>query len=65
MSAAFWSDFHVIRLLQIQPLERAPRGGWRFGLRRVSDGVAQRLIASGRAEVVEGRLRLRSAEGAE
>ncbi|APO53488.1 hypothetical protein LUI11_15470 [Bradyrhizobium diazoefficiens] len=44
----------VLRLLDIQPLERRARGGWRFGTRRISDGVAERLIASGRAEIVGG-----------
>jgi hypothetical protein len=51
MSAAFWSDGHVIRLLKLSPFERHVRGGWRFGTRRISDGVADRLIASGRARI--------------
>jgi hypothetical protein len=49
MSAAFHSDFHVLRLLEFSPLERRPAGGWRFGARRISDAVVERLIASGRA----------------
>ncbi|MHC2578195.1 hypothetical protein ACVI1J_009715 [Bradyrhizobium diazoefficiens] len=59
MSAAFWSEYHVLRLLKLSPFERAPRGGWRFGTRRISDCVADRLIASGRAEIVRDRLLLK------
>lgn len=42
----------ILRLLDVQPLERRARGGWRFGTRRISDRVVARLIASGRAELV-------------
>lgn len=48
-----------LSLLKLSPFERATRGGWRFGTRRISDAVADRLIASGRAEIVDGRLRLK------
>lgn len=48
--------YQHVRLLKLSAFERAPRGGWRFGRRRISDGVADRLIASGRAEIVGGRL---------
>ncbi|WP_262048630.1 hypothetical protein [Bradyrhizobium sp. Bra78] len=48
-----------LRLLKLSPFERRTRGGWRFGTRRISDGVADRLIASGRAEVVRDRLQLK------
>ncbi|GAB9224926.1 hypothetical protein BDS110ZK18_67180 [Bradyrhizobium diazoefficiens] len=48
-----------MRLLDIQPLERRARGGWRFGTRRISDGLADRLIAIGRAEIVRDRLLLK------
>ncbi|MGY4288850.1 hypothetical protein ACVWXO_008070 [Bradyrhizobium sp. LM2.7] len=50
------SDAHFVRLLKLSPFERAPRGGWRFGTRRISDGVADRLIASGAAEIRSERL---------
>lgn len=43
-------------LLKLSPFERAPRGGWRFGTRRISDGVADSLIASGRAEIQGDKL---------
>ncbi|BCA04162.1 hypothetical protein [Bradyrhizobium diazoefficiens] len=52
----------VLRLLDIQPLERRARGGWRFGTRRISDGVADRLIASGRAEIRGSKLHSRQTE---
>lgn len=63
MSAAFWSETHVVRLLKLSPFERAARGGWRFGTRRISDGVVERLIASGRAEVRGERLHHKPTEG--
>lgn len=45
----------VLRLLNIQPLERRTRGGWRFGTRRIGDSVVAKLIASGRAEIIAGQ----------
>ncbi|MBW7966768.1 hypothetical protein [Bradyrhizobium sp. BR 10261] len=45
----------TLRLLDVQPLERRARGGWRFGLRRISDGVVARLIAGGHAEIIGGQ----------
>jgi hypothetical protein len=41
----------ILRLLEIQPLERRARGGWRFGTRRIGESVVAKLIASGRAEI--------------
>ena len=38
-----------LRLLKLSPFERRPRGGWRFGTKVISDAVAERLIANGRA----------------
>ncbi|MEY9110427.1 hypothetical protein ABH999_006623 [Bradyrhizobium yuanmingense] len=46
-------------LLKLSPFEQATRGGWRFGTRRIRDSVVNRLIASGRAEIVGGRLQLK------
>lgn len=46
----FASDYRYLALLEKAPFERHPRGGWRFGLRRISDSVAERLIACGLAE---------------
>lgn len=51
MPAAFYSDFHLIRLLKLCPFVRRPRGGWRFGTKRISDDVVARLTASGRARI--------------
>lgn len=46
MSAAFWSELHVRRLLDQGPFQRR-RGGWRFGTRRISDAMVERLVAAG------------------
>lgn len=46
----------LLRLLDIQPLERRARGGWRFGTRRIGESVVAKLIASGRAEIRGDRL---------
>lgn len=48
-----------LSLLKLSPFEQATRGGWRFGTRRIRNSVVARLIASGRAEIVEGRLQLK------
>ena len=55
MSAAFHSDFHLLRMLKLSPFQQRP-GGWRFGTRRISDDVVARLIASGRARIEDGQL---------
>lgn len=52
----------TLRLLDVQPLERRARGGWRFGTRRISDNVVASLIASGRAEIRGERLHKRREE---
>jgi hypothetical protein len=38
-----------LRLLKLSPFERRARGGWRFGVRMISDQIVAHLIASGRA----------------
>lgn len=53
----------AIKLLGFGPFERRPRGGWRFGTKTISAPVADRLIASGHAEIVDGRLRSTTARG--
>jgi hypothetical protein len=50
----------LLALLKLSPFERSPRGGWRFGTRRISDGVVANLIASGRAEMFGERLQIRA-----
>lgn len=55
MSAAFWSEYHVLRMLRLSPFQQRP-GGWRFGTRRISQAVVDRLIASGRARIEGGQL---------
>ncbi|WP_157642993.1 hypothetical protein [Bradyrhizobium sp. WSM4349] len=52
----------ILRLLDIQPLERRARGGWRFGTKVVGDSLAARLIASGRAEIRDNRLHRKHVE---
>ncbi|MGJ5000532.1 hypothetical protein ACQR10_04360 [Bradyrhizobium sp. HKCCYLRH2060] len=47
---------NYIRLLELSPFERGPRGGWRFGAKRISDAVVDRLVASRRAEIRNGRV---------
>ncbi len=56
MSAAFWSDYHVLRMLKLSPFQRRQRGGWRFGTRRISQAVVDRLTASGRAQILNDQL---------
>jgi hypothetical protein len=63
-SSSTYTDYYFVRLLKLSPFERAARGGWRFGTRRISDGVASRLIASGRAEVIGGQLHHKPTEAA-
>lgn len=46
----------VLRLLDIQPLERRARGGWRFGTKAIGESRVASLIASGRAEIRGDRL---------
>ncbi|MGJ5163209.1 hypothetical protein [Bradyrhizobium sp. HKCCYLR1051] len=48
--------FNHLRLLELSPFERGPRGGWRFGAKRISDAVVDRLVASRRAEIRNGRV---------
>jgi hypothetical protein len=45
-----------LRLLELSPFEQGPRGGWRFGTKRISDAVVAHLLASRRAEIRGGRL---------
>ena len=46
-----------LRLLQMGAFERR-RGGWRFGTNRIDDRVVDRLIAAGRAVLVDDRVML-------
>ena len=57
-------DTVSLRLLKLSPFERRARG-WRFGTRRISDAVAERLIASGRAQTDGQRIWLTIEEPAE
>ncbi|OAF11567.1 hypothetical protein AXW67_22390 [Bradyrhizobium neotropicale] len=52
-------DSRYLRLLQLGDFVRRSRGGWRFGTKIITDQVADRLIAAGRAEVCDDRLRLK------
>lgn len=56
--ALFSSDYTYLALLRQSPFEPHARGGWRFGTRRIADSVAERLVASGRAEICGRRLQL-------
>lgn len=60
------SDRHhklTLRLLDIQPLERRARGGWRFGTKTIGESTVAGLIASGRAEIRGDRLYPMQREG--
>lgn len=54
-----------LKLLALGAFERRQCGGWRFGTKAISTTVVDRLIASGRAEIVNDRLQLLRTEPAE
>ncbi|MCK1671951.1 hypothetical protein [Bradyrhizobium sp. 150] len=54
-----YNERYFLRLLQHGPFERRPRGGWRFGVKVISDAIVERLLASGRAEITGSQLRLK------
>lgn len=56
------NHYIALALLEYSPFERRPRGGWRFGARRITSEMAERLIAGGRAEIVGDKLRLAKPE---
>lgn len=49
------ADPYFLRLLKFAPFERRT-GGWRFGTRRIGAATVARLIASGRAVQIDGRI---------
>ena len=51
-------DYKYMRLLKHAPFKRHPRGGWRFGTRRIGHVVVLHLVATGRAEIDGQRVRL-------
>ena len=53
------NPYNPVKLLELSPFERHPRGGWRFGTKTISTAVVDRLVASGRAEIVGDRLQLK------
>jgi hypothetical protein len=59
----FHNQRYFLRLLEISPFERRPRGGWRFGTKIISDAVVERLLACGHAEVAGLQLKLKRPEG--
>lgn len=52
-----FTDQICLRLLQAGPLERF-RGRWRFGARRFTNDVVDRLIAAGKVVVTDDRAEL-------
>src|SRR3954451_10046781 len=54
-----YNERYFLRLLQHGPFERRPRGGWRFGVKVISDGVVERLLAGGHTEIAGSKLRLK------
>jgi hypothetical protein len=57
-----YNQRYFLRLLEIGPFERRPRGGWRFGTKVISDAVVERLLADGRAEIAGLQVRLKQQE---
>jgi hypothetical protein len=53
---------YFLRLLEIGPFERRPRGGWRFGTKIISDAVVEQLLAFGHAEISGTQLKLKQPE---
>jgi hypothetical protein len=62
MSGCNSNPTFLLRLLELSPFERRPRGGWRFGTRNIRDGVVEGLVASGRAAIKGDRVFLQSPE---
>ncbi|MDA9406055.1 hypothetical protein XH80_04600 [Bradyrhizobium sp. CCBAU 45384] len=58
-------DRSYIRLLQLGPFNKRVRGGWRFGTKRISDAVVDRLVARGVASREGDRVELTGSEAAE
>ncbi|EHR01353.1 hypothetical protein [Bradyrhizobium sp. WSM471] len=54
-----YNERYFLRLLQHGPFQRRPRGGWRFGVKVISDGVVERLLAGGHTEIAGSQLRLK------
>ena len=53
---------YLLRLLKHGPFERRPRGGWRFGTKVISDTTVERLLASGRVEIVGLKVKLKTTQ---
>ncbi|MBR1206990.1 MULTISPECIES: hypothetical protein [unclassified Bradyrhizobium] len=51
------NHYIALQLLEYGPFERHPSGGWRFGARKIRPEMVERLVASGRAQIVDGKLR--------
>ncbi|NEU95081.1 hypothetical protein [Bradyrhizobium uaiense] len=56
------NHYIALALLEYSPFERHPRGGWRFGARKITREMADRLIAGGRAKIVGDKLQLAKPE---
>lgn len=48
MTAFNQYEHRTLLLLKLAPFQRRP-GGWRFGTKRIDEGVIERLVAKGRA----------------
>ncbi|WP_338700668.1 hypothetical protein V5279_21230 [Bradyrhizobium sp. 26S5] len=51
------NHYIALTLLEYGPFDRHPRGGWRFGARRITSEMADCLISGGRAQIVDDKLR--------
>jgi len=56
-----YQERYLLRLLEHGPFEKRPRGGWRFGTKVISEATVESLLASGRAEIVGPKLKLKTA----
>lgn len=50
--------YKYLTLLKRGAFERHHRSGWRFGTRKISDSVVDRLVDAGRAEIRGERVHL-------
>jgi hypothetical protein len=52
-----YTDHDYCRLLELSPFERR-RGGWRFGTKRISDAIVDRLVAGRRVFITGDQVHL-------
>lgn len=63
MSTLTPNEYRILRMLEMAPFERRPRGGWRFGTKCIADSAIDQLIRNGRARRDGDKIRLVLHEG--